>query len=119
MPFFRAKRSHLVSCFCAGKGFSRGKGVVGTGRVSSTPSIGCDLMGHAVRSWLMRACAQSREMAAMSAEEGDGGTGLESLQSRLPRSNVYGMGLSTMTGLVEGVSQVLWKCRKLGHLQVF
>ena len=88
MPFFFANRSHVVACFAAGSGFSRGKGVVGGGRVSSTPSVGCEVIGHVVRSWLISAWAQSRAAEAICASVGEGGNGFASEQRRLPRSKV-------------------------------
>ena len=62
--------------------------MVGGGRVMKTPSLDFDFMGQVVRSWLMRAWAQSRAVAASWASVGDDGRGLASLQRRLPRSKV-------------------------------
>ena len=62
MPFFAANFSHFVGSFPVGIGFSRGSGVVGGGRVMRTPSDE-EVIGHVVRSWLMRAWAQSRAVA--------------------------------------------------------
>lgn len=56
-------------------------------------------MGHVVRSWFIRACAQSRATDASSASEGVDGSRLASLHNKFPRSNVYGVGLSTVTEL--------------------
>lgn len=47
----------------------------------------------------MRPWAASRAVALRIASEGEGGRGFTSLQRRLPRSNVYGMGLVTVTEL--------------------
>ena len=58
------------------------------------------VMGQVDRSWLIRAWAQSRAADLMSDSLMvlTGGRGFVSLQRRLPRSNVYGMGLATVTG---------------------
>lgn len=47
----------------------------------------------------MRACAASRAVAARASSSASAGTGLGSWASRLPRSNVKGVGLLTATGL--------------------
>jgi len=72
--------------------------VVG-GRIMSTPFVGCDFMGQVVRSWFMSDWAQSRAVEARRVSRGLGGRGLVSLQRRLPRSNVWGIGLVTVTEL--------------------
>lgn len=78
----------MVGGLATGSGFSRGNGNVGGGNVISTPSMGCEVMGQVVRSWLIRAWAQPRAALEMSAAVGAWGSGLASLQRRLPRSNV-------------------------------
>ena len=88
IPFFFANFSQVVSCFGAGRGFSRGKGVVQSGSVIMTPVEGEEVMGQVVRSWFMSAWAVSRAVEAMRASEGEGGSGLLSVQRRLPRSKV-------------------------------
>lgn len=107
MPFLRAKRSHFVSDFSAGRGFSLGNGVVAVGKLIRVPSVELWVIVHVVRSWLIKACAQSRETAAISAFVGCGGIGLLSLQIRLPRSKVYGIGFSTTTGLLQNTHSAL------------
>jgi len=72
--------------------------VLGEGRVMWTPA-GVEEMGHAVRSWLMRDCAQSLAVALRSAGVWFKGRGFASFKSRFPRSKVYGIGLVTMTEL--------------------
>ena len=72
--------------------------VVG-GNVRRTPSVGCDVIGHVVRSWLIRAWAQSRAVDESCVSEGFEGRGFASSHNRLPRSNVYGIGFVTVTGL--------------------
>ena len=68
--------------------------------MSRTPSVGSEVTGQVVRSWLMSACAQSRAVFASSASDGFEEIGLASLHKRLPRSKVYGMGLVTLTELL-------------------
>jgi hypothetical protein len=50
------------------------------------------VMGQVVRSWFMRDWAQSRAVAVRMSFAGEGGRGLGSVQRRLPRSKVWGMG---------------------------
>lgn len=88
-------------------GFSRGSGVVGAGRMRCTPSEE-DLTSQVERSWLMRACAASRAVAARASSSAAGGTGLGSLARRLPRSKVKGVGLVTVMGLEK--SQRMLSC---------
>lgn len=47
----------------------------------------------------MRACAASRAVALRVSSSAEAGTGFGSLARRLPRSNVKGVGLLTVTGL--------------------
>ena len=102
-----ANCSHFVGSLGAGRGFSRGRGVVGAGRERRTPEV-VVLRGHVVRSWFMRACAPSRAVAASCASRavelvvGDSAgmevlRGFGSLARRRPRSKVYGVGLVTET----------------------
>jgi hypothetical protein len=84
MPFFRAKRSQVVSALGGGRGcgcvrlgqwemgvgnglrtFSRGNGVLMGGRERRTPE-GVDAMGHVLRSWFKSAWAPSRAVAERS-----------------------------------------------------
>lgn len=88
MPFFAANFSHFVFSFGGGRGFSRGSGKVGGGSVSRTPSVGVLIMAQVVRSWFIRACAQSRAVEEMSLGVGWGGSGLGSWRRRRPRSKV-------------------------------
>lgn len=53
-----------------------------------TPESTDERMGHVVRSWLIRAWAQSRTAVEMWAAVGLGGSGLASFIRRLPRSKV-------------------------------
>lgn len=59
-----------------------------SGSVIMTPVEGEEVMGQVVRSWFMSAWAVSRAVEAMRASEGEGGSGLLSVQRRLPRSKV-------------------------------
>ena len=58
------------------------------GRVRRVPSVAEVWIGQAVRSWLIRAWAQSRARVWRSVGEGGEGTGLASRMRRLPRSKV-------------------------------
>jgi hypothetical protein len=60
----------------------------------------------------MRACAASRAVAARASSSASAGTGFGSWASRLPRSNVKGVGLLTATGLC--VCQYLRRDREEG-----
>ena len=55
----------------------------------------------------MSAWAQSRAVAARMVSDGLGGRGFESLQRRLPRSKVYGIGFETVTELLDILSIIL------------
>jgi hypothetical protein len=72
-----------------GKGtFSRGNRVSMLGRLKSTP-FGVDAIGHVLRSWLSRAWAPSRAVAARSASRVVGvRRGFGSQARRSPRSKV-------------------------------
>ena len=100
MPFFAANCSHFVGVFSVGTGFSRGSGVLGVGRCKSTPSE-VDFISQVERSWFTSAWAASRAVAWRVASSGFDGSGLGSFARRLPRSKVYGVGLLTVTGLVD------------------
>lgn len=66
------------------------------------PEDGVEVMGHVVRSCVMRAWAQSRAVEARRAGEGEEGRGEGSWQRRLPRSKVKGIGFVTVTELRGG-----------------
>jgi len=72
---------------------------VGGGRVMERPLCWWDFMGQVVRSWFMRDWAQSRAVVVRRSLVGVGGRGLVSLQRRLPRSKVWGMGFVTVIAL--------------------
>lgn len=78
--------------------FSLGNGVDGAGSESRTP-LGVDVIGQVLRSWFKSACAPSRAVAARSSSRlSFNSSGLGSFARSSPRSNVYGVGLFTMTG---------------------
>ena len=71
----------------SGIGFSRGRGVVGGGRLRTTPSAEL-VISQVVRSWLMRTWAASRAVEARVSSVGFRGKGFGSEQRRFPRSKV-------------------------------
>lgn len=88
IPFFAANFSHFVAAFGAGRGFSRGNGVVGGGSVMKTPASLEAVIGHVVRSWFRSDWAQSRAVRVRASLVEFGGRGLLSETRRLPRSKV-------------------------------
>lgn len=60
-----------------------------------------DLISHVERSWLIKAWAASRAVAARTSSSASAGTGFGSFASRFPKSKVNGVGLLTTTGLRE------------------
>lgn len=61
---------------------------MGGGSVIRRPFVGEDIIGHVVSNWFTRPWAASRAVSFRRASEGDGGSGLASIQRRLPRSKV-------------------------------
>jgi hypothetical protein len=113
--------SFIAGCTEVGKlTFSRGRGVMGGGRLSKTP-VGVELIGHVPRSWFMSACAPSRAVAERSSSRSPWRRrGFGSFASKKPRSKVYGVGLLTVTGsfdrsvdsaIVEEICRVLLNAR--------